>query len=818
MWNILFLFQGLLFVSLLYIVFKSKQRIESVENKMFNIMTIENIITFITEILLQISLRTFGGQDLLSITIILARLYLVGLYVWFCYFSIYTYYITRIKKYEEEDKKNKSYKTSIIALYTSITVGTLLFLTLPIKIMNQENNIYSYGPSVDLLKASIGLVSVLWLFLLLKSRKDIKNKQYAPIYIVIILLIVNVILQTVNPSILIATFTLGFTLYIMFFTIENPDLRMIQQLELAKEQADQANRAKTDFLSSMSHEIRTPLNAISGFSDCILEANTLDEAKENAKDIVDASNTLLEIVNGILDVSKIEAGKMDIVCSPYDSKAVFSELAKLITPRMNDKGLDFSYYIAPDIPKTLYGDHANLKKVVTNLLSNACKYTDKGFVRYEVNCVNMNDYTRLIISVEDSGRGIKKQNIDKMFTKFQRLEEDRNTTIEGTGLGLAITKQLTELMGGKIIVHTIYGKGSKFTVVINQKVSEKEIIEEKKYKTTLDLHDVKILIVDDTVLNLKVAKKILENYNANDITTCESGFDCLDKINSGEVYDIILLDDMMPKMSGVETLKKLKEIPGFNIPVIALTANAITGMREKYLSDGFSNYLAKPIEKEELIKVINECLGRVVTEQMPIVKEDEDNESSEEVEENKNEIIPVEDNIEEELGKKLDLTFSSEDTRLDKYKLNVDHIDKFEMVNKIETIPVVDINIPIKSTVYDRKYLEDNGVDVSHALELLGDMDMYNSTVNDFLDDIDEKWNRIVEYKNSSDMSNYAIEVHSLKSDSKYLGLMKLADIAYQHELQSKDNNINYVNSNFQELENQYKKDLEIIKNYSRNN
>lgn len=818
MWNILFLFQGLLFVSLLYIVFKSKQRIESVENKMFNIMTIENIITFITEILLQISLRTFGGQDLLSITIILARLYLVGLYVWFCYFSIYTYYITRIKKYEEEDKKNKSYKTSIIALYTSITVGTLLFLTLPIKIMNQENNIYSYGPSVDLLKASIGLVSVLWLFLLLKSRKDIKNKQYAPIYIVIILLIVNVILQTVNPSILIATFTLGFTLYIMFFTIENPDLRMIQQLELAKEQADQANRAKTDFLSSMSHEIRTPLNAISGFSDCILEANTLDEAKENAKDIVDASNTLLEIVNGILDVSKIEAGKMDIVCSPYDSKAVFSELAKLITPRMNDKGLDFSYYIAPDIPKTLYGDHANLKKVVTNLLSNACKYTDKGFVRYEVNCVNMNDYTRLIISVEDSGRGIKKQNIDKMFTKFQRLEEDRNTTIEGTGLGLAITKQLTELMGGKIIVHTIYGKGSKFTVVINQKVSEKEIIEENKYKTTLDLHDVKILIVDDTVLNLKVAKKILENYNANDITTCESGFDCLDKINSGEVYDIILLDDMMPKMSGVETLKELKEIPGFNIPVIALTANAITGMREKYLSDGFSNYLAKPIEKEELIKVINECLGRVVTEQMPIVKEDEDNESSEEVEENKNEIIPVEDNIEEELGKKLDLTFSSEDTRLDKYKLNVDHIDKFEMVNKIETIPVVDINIPIKSTVYDRKYLEDNGVDVSHALELLGDMDMYNSTVNDFLDDIDEKWNRIVEYKNSSDMSNYAIEVHSLKSDSKYLGLMKLADIAYQHELQSKDNNINYVNSNFQELENQYKKDLEIIKNYSRNN
>ena len=725
----------------------------------------------------------------------------------------YVLLVSYNKKYEKETQKFN------VAAKIILFFGTISVLILPIEIVNNVTGIYSKGPSCI---AGYVVVSLDIFFMSVATIKNTKNiekkRKYVPFLVFLGIGSVATLLQYLFPNLLLITPVESIITLLIYFFIENPDIKMVQQMELAKEQADKANRAKTDFLSSMSHEIRTPLNAISGFSDCILEANTLDEAKENAKDIVDASNTLLEIVNGILDVSKIEAGKMDIVCSPYDSKAVFSELAKLITPRMNDKGLDFSYYIAPDIPKTLYGDHANLKKVVTNLLSNACKYTDKGFVRYEVNCVNMNDYTRLIISVEDSGRGIKKQNIDKMFTKFQRLEEDRNTTIEGTGLGLAITKQLTELMGGKIIVHTIYGKGSKFTVVINQKVSEKEIIEEKKYKTTLDLHDVKILIVDDTVLNLKVAKKILENYNANDITTCESGFDCLDKINSGEVYDIILLDDMMPKMSGVETLKELKEIPGFNIPVIALTANAITGMREKYLSEGFSNYLAKPIEKEELIKVINECLGRVVTEQMPIVKEDEDNESSEEVEENKNEIIPVEDNIEEELGKKLDLTFSSEDTRLDKYKLNVDHIDKFEMVNKIETIPVVDINIPIKSTVYDRKYLEDNGVDVSHALELLGDMDMYNSTVNDFLDDIDEKWNRIVEYKNSSDMSNYAIEVHSLKSDSKYLGLMKLADIAYQHELQSKDNNINYVNSNFQELENQYKKDLEIIKNYSRNN
>ena len=302
------------------------------------------------------------------------------------------------------------------------------------------------GSTIALSYAFVIIFIVLSIIVSIFNRKKL-DIRYSSIFIICIMMIVIYFITLLIPGIILYDFALAILCYIMYFTIENPDVRMIKQLEIAKEQADKANCAKTDFLSSMSHEIRTPLNAISGFSDCILEANTLDEAKENAKDIVDASNTLLEIVNGILDVSKIEAGKMDIVCSPYDSKAVFSELAKLITPRMNDKGLDFSYYIAPDIPKTLYGDHANLKKVVTNFLSNACKYTDKGFVRYEVNCVNMNDYTRLIISVEDSGRGIKKQNIDKMFTKFQRLEEDRNTTIEGTGLGLAITKQLTELMG-----------------------------------------------------------------------------------------------------------------------------------------------------------------------------------------------------------------------------------------------------------------------------------------------------------------------------------------------------------------------------------
>ena len=803
-----FIFISLLFSIGLIVIYFSKNHVKNYETTLFSIFLLSNLVGLFLELSCSLVIGFYGVNSFISFVI--TKLFLIYLLFFGLLILLYVYFVCgsedTLISLNEQQRRNRNI---FIGLFI-ISAITILFL--PVELKNSSETFYSTGPAVYFVFALSGIANIYCFLKFIFNIKILRKRKSIPLIVYITLAGVMALIQRSFPEFTVATSIETFMIFLMYNTIENPDIKLIQQLEIARNQADKANHAKTDFLSSMSHEIRTPLNAIVGFSEEINDAKTLDEAKENAHDIINASQTLLEIVNGILDISKIEAGKVEITNSVYNSIDTFTELAKLITPKMNEKGLDFSYYIAPDIPKYLYGDYANIKKIVTNLLSNACKYTDNGYVRYEVNCVNMGDNVRLIISVEDSGRGIKKESVDKLFTKFQRLDEDKNTTIEGTGLGLAITKQLIELMGGKIVVHTLYGEGSKFTVVLNQKIEKEKVLEEREYKSSLNLRNVKLLLVDDTPLNLKVATKLLQRYGADSITTVESGFECLDLIKKGEVFDVILLDDMMPKMSGVETLSKLREIPTFNIPVIALTANAISGMKEKYLADGFSGYLAKPIEREELVKVMNEVLGRVVLKDLSVINND----------------ISIKQSFNSVNDKVLSMSDSSSEVITQDMKSKIDNNvnkiinDNIELldddISNIDTIPIVDIDTSLVNSdneCYDRSYLEKSGVDVNHALELLGDMDMYNSTVEDFLEEVDDKWNKIVEFKNSSNMKDYAIEVHSLKSDSKYLGLMDLADIAYQHELKSKENDIEFVLNNFSKLEDEFNKALKIIKNYS---
>jgi CheY-like chemotaxis protein len=278
---------------------------------------------------------------------------------------------------------------------------------------------------------------------------------------------------------------------------------------------------------------------------------------------------------------------------------------------LGEKPIEFKTNFDETIPRVLYGDASRVKQVCVNILTNAIKYTKEGWIEFKISSVIKDSTCRLIISVEDTGIGIKQENIGKLFNRFERLDMKDNATIEGTGLGLAITKKLLDLMGGKIVVQSVFGKGSKFTISIDQKVvknptiklDEIESHDEEKVTITNKL----VLLVDDNKINLKVAEKLLSTYGVNSESVL-SGFEAIEKVKSGTKYDLILLDDMMPVISGSETLVKLKEMPTFEIPVVALTANAITGMKEEYLKKGFNDYLSKPIEKDELNRVMKKYL------------------------------------------------------------------------------------------------------------------------------------------------------------------------------------------------------------------
>ncbi len=589
--NVLSMVVSLLYIILIAVFYFIRKKVKSAETNIYSIILVVTIVAIVLDLagiyVSSIGLYDTMLRELISKffhTSIITIMFLMTLYLFF-----------------HNNGKQKKYKYFSVISYLSLIFVNFM---LPIVHFKEGNIIYGSGPNLTFLYVTSVLFLVTWIFFIIMHWGKLNNKKLTPMLFLLIFAIPVILIQMFNPELLLISTLMSISAFLMYHTIENPDVKTIEKLTYANDQIEKANRAKTDFLSNMSHEIRTPLNAIIGFAHCIKDEDNMSTIKDEATDIINASETLLEIVNGVLDISKIEANKMEIIESEYDLVSEMEKICKLVIPRLGKKDIDFKYNFARDLPGRLYGDISKMRQIITNLLTNAVKYTNSGTINFDISSINQNGVASLVFVIQDTGRGIKNEQINKLFTKFNRLDEDKNSTIEGTGLGLAITKSLVDLMGGKILVHSVYEQGSKFTVYIRQKIisMDKISLEDKSIDRHVDFVGYKVLLVDDNRLNIKIAEKLLERYGIKP-TSVISGVECVDKVKT-EKWDLILLDDMMPNMSGKETLVKLKELDEFSTPVVALTANVLSGNDTKYKSLGFDDYLGKPIDASELVRVL----------------------------------------------------------------------------------------------------------------------------------------------------------------------------------------------------------------------
>ena len=472
------------------------------------------------------------------------------------------------------------------------------------------------------------------LFVVLRNRSDRPAAISKIILLFLFLPTIFIIIQMILGDILLVAFGEAFSALIMLFALETPDYRKLmktmKELEDAREEANIANQSKSDFLASMSHEIRTPINGVLGMNTMILRDSDDPQIVEYAENIRIAGNALLSIINDILDLTKIESGRMEILPANYELFSVMNDCYQMNRMRANEKGLAFIFENDPDMPAKYYGDEVRIRQIINNLISNGIKYTKEGSVKLTIGYTENHtaddpdsaERVTLEISVTDTGIGIKEEDIGNLFKSFSRLEEIRNRHIEGTGLGLHITQQLVSLMQGTIDVKSEYGKGSTFTVRIPQRVvshkrmgdfavRQKERVNiEKIGPSTFKAPGKKVLIVDDVKMNVLVFKGLLRGTEM-DIDCAYSGEEAIGMTKNTK-YDIIFMDHLMPEMDGIEAFHKIrddKDNINCDTPCVVLTANAIVGMRASYLEEGFAEYISKPVEQKQLLTVTEELLG-----------------------------------------------------------------------------------------------------------------------------------------------------------------------------------------------------------------
>lgn len=598
----------LLLTTFIAVVFFGKVRENNRETKIYEKMLILGIV----ESALHCFLFYAARIEILPIRDFFLKTYLVIVVMWSLFLADYVILIC----FPKVSNKLLSFHFAGVTVLMAI-----VFAILPIydAAGDQFDDVYSYGPSVDALFVFAYIYASVFLVLVIAFCRKNRIKKFAPIISFLVLSLAVGIFQKIRPDVIVSTSTHVFVTVMLYFTIENPDVVMIAKLEEAKNIADKANNAKSDFLASMSHEISTPLNAIVGLCHDLKSYSSAipKEAAEDVDDIVEASNILVEIVGNILDINKIEQGKVDIVNASYDFKHEITTMANVTATRIGDKPIKFVINFPEDFPRYLIGDKGHVKTVVNNLLSNAFKYTAEGVVFLEISTAVEGDIVHLTITVSDTGMGIKPEAQKVLFDKFERFDKEKNQDIEGTGLGLAITKSLVEMMGGTISVTSIVDRGSTFKIRLDQQIdvernkraeSEENVSEEERAERIFKKIGPKsVLVVDDNSINRKVVKTMLKNAEFS-FSEASSGRECYDIVHAGGKFDIIFMDIMMPEMSGCDTLKLLKEIPGFTTPVVALSADAIGSAEADYIKAGFSAYIPKPFTEDMMVQTLEKLL------------------------------------------------------------------------------------------------------------------------------------------------------------------------------------------------------------------
>lgn len=593
--NFWFQLFGLLLIFLLVIIYYPKLDWEIWENKIFCSIL---LVTYIIQLL---ACSTYIIREDAVFKMVFDKFYLILVMGWFSLFGFYYLYklLKKGKEFGRFDVKNVIHM--LILCFSGIQlIGSVAIFVEPIHYVNE---MIDYGKHVVLYFILFYLL-IEALVLIIGIRKMEKGTYWH--LVIVFFLQLGLILLNIN-SLELSIFNIGF-IFITFYVylmLEDISKLKLESVELERDYALSQSIDKRVFLKNLSHEIRTPLNTIDGFSQIILDSDDMKEIKGDVEDIRMASRDLIDVINGMIDLSIIESGTLEIIKENYNVYDMIDSIQGIVSAKLRDQKIEFQVKIEDDVPEVLLGDSERISQIVLNMIMSFIKYLDHGTIFLEVGCVRSNSRCRLKFAIRDIGNEIKKDDLNHFFTN-ENGSESKN-------LGFVVSKYLISLMDGKFEVDQSYKEGTLITISIDQKVVlEKETGKSVRKREIKPFYDPKkrILIVDDNKLNLKVASKLLLPYGVQ-VVEANGGQECLDILDQDTAFDLILMDDLMPGMSGTETLdiiKKIERIDGYYIPIVVLTANAVAGMKEKYLSVGFEDYLAKPIDKYELDRILKKYL------------------------------------------------------------------------------------------------------------------------------------------------------------------------------------------------------------------